>query len=371
MYRPVRNPYGQPEGANGCGRFCCVLLGVVTLGLFCVCILPFVMSPDNAVNFPYLQPSISEAEIDGAFENFVDTYKLNYGSAEEAQIRRRAFAHNYRSITIFNSQPQRTCTLAINQFADLTDEEFAARYLSAPRKAPTIAHSWGRSKGVDPTIKKNWVAEGKVSPVKDQGNCGSCWTFSSISVTETLQAIRRNKSPLQLAEQQLVDCCITPLSHGCSGGEPTDAFNYIKAKGIALSADYPYKAQDLPCKDKQVTPVLKLAGYVNITEGKTSDMENAIKTRTMAVGINASPYVFRFYKSGVIDVGCPSDPINHGVTVVGADTDENKVPYWLVRNSWGATWGDKGYVKLKRTPDGNPGVCGIALFAQYVLFEEK
>jgi KDEL-tailed cysteine endopeptidase len=344
-----------------------MLLAVVMLGVFCVCLVPFLGSSELAANFPFLQPSISESQVDAAFATFVTDFKRDYSSSEETQLRRRIFAQNYRRIAIFNNQPRQTVTLGVNQFADLTDEEFAAQYLARPKTPPSILHKPRHPKAADLNLDIDWVKKGKVSPVKDQGICGSCWTFSSISVVETLHAIRKNSSPVRLSEQQLVDCCRTVMSNGCHGGEPPEAFDYIRKNGITLNENYPYRAEDLECK-KDVPAFLKIQGYLNITPGNNTEMEKIILNQTIAVELNASPYVFRFYKSGVVDAGCPSDIINHAVTIVGAGTDENNVPYWLVRNSWSATWGDKGHLRLKRHSDGMPGPCGVALWAKYIFY---
>lgn len=312
--------------------------------------------------------SISEEEITKAFDQFVKDFNKDYDSQSARMERRKAFAFNYKRITEFNKQPYKTFTLDVNMFADLTDDEFARKHLSSPKPAHHRAKNSWFYQEPNPNVVKNWVTEGKVTKVKDQGNCGSCWTFSSISVTETIFAIKDTIPPTRLSEQQLVDCCKTPLTKGCHGGEPSDAFEYIMKNGISLEKDYPYTARDDACKDFKA--VMKLDNYVNISAGNNTIMEDVIQTRTMAVGINAAPFVFRFYKSGIVDSGCPDDPINHGVTIVGANV-ENGIPYWIVRNSWGPNWGEKGYIRLKRTSDGNNGICGIASCAQYVKYKDS
>ncbi len=361
MYKLVRNPYSVPHqqssSAHCCVLFCTVLLtiaGLVTVGFLWT-------------QFLAHRTIVTEAEMTAAFADFATLHGKKYSTPDEAEYRYRIFAENYKKIQEHNADPTQTCTLAVNQFADLTDAEYQRYYLSKPiaQHQPTDKVS----PVPDPSIDINWVAKGKVSKVKDQGMCGSCWTFSAISVVESIVAIRENKDPERYSEQQLVDCCRTEQSNGCNGGEDEDAFNYLMTTGIALEKNYPYKAVDDQCKEKSVPIQIKISNFTDIAYGDTKAMEEAIQTRTLSVGVAASHFVFRFYNGGVVTTGCPGDVISHAVTVVGAGT-ENEIPYWLVRNSWGPNWGDNGYMKIARTSDGTNGVCGISCCAQYVQFNE-
>lgn len=352
--------YNRPRSSS----CCCAFIFLLSVTVFIGCLLALTNNGGLEANLPFFQSSIPDAEISGAFQDFVKTFKKEYQTPEEEAERQKIFADNYKKIAESNSNPYRSYTLEVNKFADLTDEEFAIKYTSSPKKPHAKLHR-GVNKKVDPNVTINWVDKKKVTGVKDQGNCGSCWTFSAISIAETFMAIQKNAEPSRLSEQQLVDCCITKDSHGCHGGEPTDAFNYLIKTGIAFEKDYPYHARDEACQEAKMTPQFPIQGFVDIPNGNTSTMEKTIQTRTMAVGIHAGAFVFRFYKNGVIDSGCPAEPITHGVTVVGAGI-ESGIPYWLVRNSWGKNWGDKGYVKIARTNDPLPGICGIATCAQYV-----
>ena len=368
MYRPVRNPYAAPQASSS--TCCCCFLSILVLVVFFVCLTPFLFSPEFAVKFPYLSSaSIGDAEISAAFAEFTQTYEKAYESDEVAEYRRKVFEINYRKIQEYNQQSSKTCTLGVNKFADLTDEEFEKKHLSKPIQPNYREPKPKKYQEPNENVEINWVEKGKVAPVKDQGLCGSCWTFSAISVVETLVAIKDNKSPERYSEQQLVDCCITEDSHGCDGGEDSDAFDYLARKGIALDSQYPYLAIDDECKDTKVPMRVNITGHVDISSGNNTEMENAIQGRTLSVGLAAGPYVFRFYKKGVVTTGCPGDHITHAVTVVGAGTEDG-IPYWLVRNSWGPNWGDKGYLKIARSPDGTTGVCGIACCAQYPLYNE-
>lgn len=367
QYYPVRNPGNYGNSGNSGFFFCCSLIAIFVVGLFAVSSIMVAMN-DNT-NFLSFNKQISEAEIDSAFTKFMTEYARSYPDETELLKRKEIFASNYRKIMLHNQDKTQSVVLEVNKFADLSDEEFERQYLSKPKTIEKPEYVYV-GEDPDPAVKKNWHTEGKVSGVKDQGNCGSCWTFSSTSVIETIISIKDNIPPPRLAEQDLVDCCRTDLSKGCNGGEPTDAFVYVNKTGQALNKDYPYKAYDQIC-DAKVERKTHIHGYRNISYGDNADMEKVIMTRTMAVGINAGPYIFRFYKSGVIDEGCPPEPINHGVTIVGADIDpDTKKPYWIVRNSWGKNWGNEGHIFLARKPNGHPGTCGISTTAQHVYYKD-
>eukprot|EP00831_Metopus_contortus_P013298 TRINITY_DN1538_c0_g1_i6.p1 TRINITY_DN1538_c0_g1~~TRINITY_DN1538_c0_g1_i6.p1 ORF type:complete len:389 (+),score=55.40 TRINITY_DN1538_c0_g1_i6:243-1409(+) len=367
MYQVVRNPYGERQ--SGCGCCCAVVIVLVTL-VFCVSLLPFLYDDQMGMTFPYLMSSVANEEVETAYAEFVSTYSKSYATKEEAEKRKKIFAINYGKIVENNKNPSRTSTLTVYDHADLTDEEFSERYLLEPMESEHTKR-WKLETGKEPNadLEINWNEKGKVTTVKDQGMCGSCWTFSSISVIETIVAIKDNKSPERYSEQQIVDCIHNYQSNGCQGGEPSDAFKYVQKNGVSLEKDYPYTARDEKCKANDVKHVIKISGHVNISEGSNTEMEKIIQTRSMAVCLAAGYHAFRFYKSGVVTTGCPAININHAVTVVGAGTLDN-IPYWLVRNSWGKNWGDNGHIRLMRTADKTEGMCGVNLFAQYVLYKD-
>ena len=365
MYQLVHNPYAPRRSSSPAA--CCLL--------FCVAILTAVTVAGLFAFRDYISKGIfvstaplQETELSAAFADFVVSYGKQYNTMEETEYRFKIFVQTYKMINEHNANPDSTSTLGINQFADLTDEEFQRLYLSKPRSSNEPATSPIKPPP-NPDLNINWVERGKVTKVKDQGNCGSCWTFSAISVVETLVAIIRNKDPERYSEQQLVDCCRTFQSQGCDGGEETDAFDYLRDKGAMFESAYPYKAVDDVCKYNKDAVAVRIKEYLNITDGDNAKMEEIITSRTISVGVAASHYVFRYYRSGVVTTGCPGDHISHAVTVVGAGT-ENGVPYWLVRNSWGPHWGDHGYMKIARVSDNTNGVCGISCCAQYIEFNK-
>jgi len=375
MYQPVRYyDYERREGSN-----CCCLLFLI--GLLSVASFAVVLTASSEVLRSPVFSLLEEAEISLAFNDFIRDYDKSYATDAEMQYRKEIFAKNYKLVKQLNEE-YTTATYEVNFSADLTDEEFEEQFLdpAGTNEKCTVARerAWAKPSMAidpDPNLDINWVSKGKVSPIKNQGSCGSCWTFAVISVVESIYAIRENKL-LQFSEQQIVDCCrrlYSPecqISDGCKGGLVSEGFQYSINKGVMLQRDYNYTAKDEVCKYREHLTVFKPDEYVGINERDLRMMEKTVLTRPIAVGISATWPVFRFYKEGIIERGCEETPLNHGVAIVGA-SNEKGIPYWLVRNSWGNTWGDKGYVKLARTLNFYPtGVCGIAACAEYIRYKE-
>lgn len=218
------------------------------------------------------------------------------------------------------------------------------------------------------TVPKSvdWRQKGAVTAVKDQGHCGSCWSFSSTGALEA-QHYRKSGVLISLSEQNLVDCSGKYGNNGCNGGLMDNAFRYIKENGgIDTEKSYPYEGIDDSCHYNPSTVGATDRGFVDIPEGDEEKMKQALATvGPIAVAIDASHESFQFYSEGVYDEpSCDSQQLDHGVLAVGYGTDPDGSDYWLVKNSWGSTWGDKGYIKMARNKDNQ---CGIASASSYPL----
>jgi len=200
----------------------------------------------------------------------------------------------------------------------------------------------------------DWRQKGVVLPVKNQGQCGSCWAFSAVSALESLNAIK-NGNLVSLSEQQLVDCAGAYGNEGCNGGLMDTAFAYVRDKGICASADYPYTARDGTCKESRCTAAFKISGYGQIPEGDEKLQLQAIANSPVSVSVEAGTFAFQFYSGGVLDDPSCGKRLDHGITAVGYDMTAPK-PYYIVRNSWGSSWGELGYVRIVF----GKGMCGIA-----------
>jgi len=204
---------------------------------------------------------------------------------------------------------------------------------------------------VDANATVDWRAKGKVNPIKNQGQCGSCWAFSATASVESAHAIKTGKL-VSLSEQQLVDCSGAQGNQGCNGGLMDQAFEYIIANGgQCTEASYPYQAQDGTCQ--KCTPVAQISGYTDVSAGKENAIMPALNGEPVSIAIEADQDGFQFYSGGVFSGVCGTN-LDHGVNLVGYGTDGSQ-PYWILRNSWGTTWGEEGYMRIIRGKD----ECGL------------
>jgi len=211
----------------------------------------------------------------------------------------------------------------------------------------------------------DWRTQGYVTPIKDQGQCGSCWAFSAVASLEG-QNFKKTGKLVSLSEQNLVDCSTAQGNQGCNGGLMDQAYEYIKTNnGIDTEASYPYKAVDQACKFDAANIGATVTGYTDIPSGDETALTNAIATiGPIAVAIDASHLSFQLYRKGVYhELLCSSKNLDHGVTAVGYGVESGK-DHYIVKNSWGEIWGEKGYILMSRGRNNN---CGIATSASYPL----
>jgi len=205
----------------------------------------------------------------------------------------------------------------------------------------------------------DWREKSVVTPVKNQGACGSCWSFSATGALESVWAIYSG-SLEELSEQQLIDCSTLYGNNACNGGEMTAAFEYVIDHGICLENDIPYLGKKQNCPDSKCNTIPHFSSCKLLGKANQQQMMRYVQYHPLSVGIQADQPLFKFYKSGVITSKDCGTNVDHGVLVVGYGT-ENGHDYWLVKNSWGADWGDNGYVKIGRSDSNNDiGICGIA-----------
>ncbi|XP_034015557.1 cathepsin L.1 [Thalassophryne amazonica] len=297
-----------------------------------------------------------------------------YSSPSEEAHRRGIWLQNRKVVLMHNimaDQGTKSYRLGMTVFADLENHEY--RHLislgclgsfnsSLPRHGSSFLHSVALHE-LPQTV--DWRDKGYVTPVKDQKQCGSCWAFSAAGSLEG-QNFRKTGTLVSLSEQQLVDCSRSFGNMGCMGGLMDQTFDYIKANGgIDTEDSYPYEAKDGHCRFNPATIGAKCTGYVDVKTGDENALQEAVATiGPVSVAIDASHISFQLYKSGVYDEPeCSSSDLDHGVLAVGYGSNSGN-DYWLVKNSWGLDWGEKGYIMMSRNKHNQ---CGIATAASYPL----
>lgn len=321
-------------------------------------------------------------ELMAKFHSWTKEHDKSYDSHEEKMKRLQIWMENDERIEEYNNQ-QSSVTLGHNPFSDMTQHEFHQHFkLGDYRQEPPHYVSAGETfeefeesiRGLEGNIPEdgvNWVGLGAVTDVKDQGFCGACWAFSTTGALEGAKFIKTGEL-VALSEQNLLDCDHTDL--GCNGGLMDNAFKFDeKSGGLCSEADYPYVAKQGKCMTNcSDVPGSIVKSFADVPPGKVEALVAAITLQPISVAIQANQFVFQFYKGGIIsDDSCGArGDIDHGVLAVGHGIDqESQEPYFLVKNSWGAKWGDKGYVKMSRNSKNDFGMCAILKMASFPTVE--
>merc|ERR1712176_720863 len=296
---------------------------------------------------------------------FKTTYGKTYSSSIEEEQRFQIFKVNIDYIEKMNSL-NHSFQLGVTGFADLTADEFGNSHFGIAKPAdmwgslPKLgAHKYN---GEALASSIDWSQRGAVTPVKNQGQCGSCWSFSTTGSLEGAWEIATGKL-VSLSEQQFVDC--DKEDSGCSGGLMDTAFRYAEDNSLCTEDSYPYTAKDGTCDVSTCTvgiPKGAVTGFKDVAADSEQALMSALNQQPVSIAIEADKSIFQLYHSGVL-TGLCGDSLDHGVLAVGYGTEDNK-DYWLVKNSWGSSWGLSGYIKLLRGKGGD-GECGLLKQASY------
>jgi cathepsin L len=305
---------------------------------------------------------VATALPESMYQEEFTSWMVNQGKtyAPEELFKRYSIWKDNFDLVRFHNAGNSTYTMAMNKFADLTSAEFKSIFLGYKPELrtgkKTVMKLFDVQVGAYPSGSKDWstTAPVAVTGVKDQGQCGSCWAFSATGSTEGAVQIKYGHLT-SLSEQELVDCGGTYGNAGCNGGLMDSAFKYEEANGLCTEAAYPYTAKDGTCKKSSCTASAntKVTKYVDVAHNENA-LGAAVDIGPVSVAIEADQSGFQMYSGGVFSGKCGTN-LDHGVLVVGYGTD-GSTPYWKVKNSWGTSWGEKGYIRMIRNSD----ECGIA-----------
>lgn len=311
---------------------------------------------------------LSERELQTQFNSWMRNHGRSY-NADEFLPRYQAWRSNMDFIEEFNRQGNRTFAVAMNQFGDLTPEEFGRLHkghLSNPAEVKRRLDQESLQRqdqicGSTPAASWDWVTQGAVTPVKNQGSCGDCWAFSAVGGVEGARKIAGG-SLISLSEQMLLDCAEGTGNLGCSGGNVGITYSWMinNRADLMEEAAYPYTGVQSTCMYSGGGSQ-GIGSYANVVPGSESDLLAKAAVGPVTVAIDASLQSFMFYSGGYYyDPSCSSTALDHAVLVVGWGSEASG-DYWLVKNSWGTSWGDGGYIYMARNKGNNCGIASLAV----------
>lgn len=361
--------------------------------------------PEEINSLDDVEADVQEAAgaVESRFQDFTRRHSKQYERhSEEYKKRMSIFAESEKFVAKWNNDPKSKFKVAINQFADLTAEEFASGFQLASgleeetqsdtldaRVDSLMEESDGFSADVGEEVglrhgplhqnsgKKlpksvDWSKGGRTGRVYKQGVCAACYTFATNGAVEGAYYIKTGKKMPELSDQEILSCSRPYGNHGCIGGNMEKSYHYIMAAqdtdgGLTLAKDYPYEGAETKCKrSKFKAQQIRLAGYRKVERGNEQDLKDALSERPVAVGIDAHHPAFKLYSSGVFDIDYCTTHLTHAVLLTGYGTTKDGKDYWTLQNSWGDAWGEKGYGKVAR----GKNMCAIANLASYPVLKE-
>lgn len=312
------------------------------------------------------------------FSLFQTRFRPVYENLAEWRHRFEIFRDNIAFVREHNAMRSRNFTLGINRFSDLTAQEYTDRHLSSSLlRVRGACSAYTPNSNVDSgdlRSELDWRDFDLVGPVKDQGQCGSCWAFSATACAEGAWAKHADEY-IALSEQEVVDCSSNFKYHnlGCNGGNIDSAFAYQIDSGQTSEKEYPYvsgstKKQNDQCSADSSSLVAHFSDCLDVDRNNQVDLQAAVSENgPVSVAIEADSRYFQMYESGILTSDACGTQLDHAVTVIGFGIDDG-MSYWTVRNSWGKEWGEDGYFRVARTDSTNdPGVCGIASDPSFIV----
>ena len=324
-------------------------------------------------NIQYLLSNYCIKDIE-KFIYYVEKYNKLYSNENQLIQAFKNYIKNNEFIMNHNSSSYQ---LELNEHFDMDEEQFISyrqlysnfqflEYYSLKTIDRTLCKPYKPNVNSLVYDSIDWRSKA-VTSVKDQGQCGSCWSFSSAGAMEGAHAIATGEL-IDISEQQLMDCSWTYGDFGCNGGLMDNAFQYAIDNGMCLEKDVPYLAKNQKCKEMpDCERVASFSYCFDVTPNNQQDLLKAVSEQPVSIAIEADTKVFQFYKSGIIDSYECGTNLDHGVLIVGYGEEDGQM-YWNVKNSWGTGWGENGYVRIARSNEVNdPGICGIAMQPSFIV----
>jgi len=312
-------------------------------------------------NTKFLMTPEYSGEIHSAWNHWRQQFGKTYGTSSDEAFRLGNFAANYNEIQTINSNSEFTWTAGLNQFSDLTKAEFKLKYTG--HKESSVKRTNQRSlKHLKASDSKDWVIDGAVTPVKDQGACGSCWAFSATGAMEGLNYLLHNKLD-SYSEQFFLNCDKSYPDMGCNGGNSAIAMMRTEKTGIITEDRMPYDAAVQPdCYWSKYTSDFFNNDLIDVPKDDNEEMVAAIDRQPISIAVAAEK--FMHYQSGIFNDWTCGNELDHAILAVGYGSENGKL-FYKVKNSWNTTWGEAGYIRFARKTGKSVGMCGLTSAACY------
>ncbi|KAF1892385.1 hypothetical protein Lal_00010850 [Lupinus albus] len=329
----------------------------MTQFIFCVCVI-LCLSSYSAMSQTFNESSVAEI-----YEEWMIQYERSYANDIEKEKRLKIFKENLEYIEKFNNNANKSYKLGLNQFSDLTKDEFIASYTGLNTYF-NISRQTSFSSNIEPSkvyhIPRSidWREKGAVTNVRTQGACGTCWASAGLGAVEGYIKIKTGKL-VSFSVQELVDC----TKIGCDGAYVIDGYKYIIANhGIATEESYPYTEVVGTCQHNK-TRTAQISRYITVPPNDEQQLLRAVSKQPVATHISVNGD-WSAYKEGVFTGPCGTNLI-HAVTIVGYGATKEGIRYWVIKNSWGPNWGEGGFMRIQRGISDKRGLCGMAMWPTY------
>ncbi|KAE9604619.1 hypothetical protein Lal_00010901 [Lupinus albus] len=325
--------------------------------IFCVCVILCLSS------YSAMSQTFNESSVAKIHEQWMIQYERSYENDFEKEKRLKIFKENLEYIEKFNNNANKSYKLGLNQFSDLTKDEFISSYTGLNTdfnisRQTSFSSNIESSKVYHIPGSIDWREKGAVTNVKTQGGCGSCWAFAAVAAVEGYIKIKTGNLP-SLSEQELVDC----TSGGCKGAYVIDGYKHIIEKnGIATEESYPYTQTAGTCQQNKARTA-QISRYITVPPNDEQQLLRAVSKQPVATHISVNGD-WSAYKEGVFTGPCGTNLI-HAVTIVGYGATKEGIRYWVIKNSWGPNWGEGGFMRIQRGISDKRGLCGMAMWPTY------